>query len=72
MVLHLWLPVAGTTLGHRPAITVLARATVDTILLRLLNVAASITVSVRRIHVGMVGVFPLQEGFATARSRLIN
>lgn len=51
--------------------TVLAKATVGTIRLRLLKVAASITVSVRRVHVRMAGAFPLQDVFATARSRLV-
>jgi hypothetical protein len=51
--------------------TVLARATVGTIRLRLLKVAAMITVSVRRVHVRMAGAFPLQHAFATARSRLV-
>jgi hypothetical protein len=51
--------------------TVLARATVGTIRLRLLKVAATITVSVRRVYVRMAGAFPLQEVFATARSRLV-
>jgi hypothetical protein len=51
--------------------TVLARATVGTIRLRLLKVAASVTVSVRRVHVRMAGAFPLQDVFATARSRLV-
>lgn len=51
--------------------TVLAKATVGTIRLRLLKVAASITVSVRRVYVRMAGAFPLQEVFATARSRLV-
>jgi hypothetical protein len=51
--------------------TVLAKATVGTIRLRLLKVAASITVSVRRVYVRMAGAFPLQEVYATARSRLV-
>jgi hypothetical protein len=51
--------------------TVLAKATVGTIRLRLLKVAATITVSVRRVCIRMAGAFPLQEVFATARSRLV-
>ena len=51
--------------------TVLAKATAGTIRLRLLKVAASITVSVRRVYVRMASAFPLQEVFATARSRLV-
>jgi hypothetical protein len=51
--------------------TVLARATVGTIRLRLLKVAALVTVSVRRMHIRMAGAFPLQDVFATARARLV-
>jgi hypothetical protein len=51
--------------------TVLARATVGTIRLRLLKVAAMITVSVRRVHVRLAGAFPLQAVFATAHGRLV-
>jgi len=42
----------------------LARATVGTIRLRLLKVAAVVTVSVRRVYVRMSSAFPLQELFA--------
>jgi hypothetical protein len=51
--------------------TVLARATVGTIRLRLLKVAAMITVSVRRVHVRLAGAFPLQEAFRLAHQRLV-
>jgi hypothetical protein len=51
--------------------TVLARATVGTIRLRLLKVAAMVKVSVRRVHVRLAGAFPLQAVFATARERLM-
>jgi Transposase DDE domain group 1 len=51
--------------------TVLARATAGTIRLRLLKVAALVTVSVRRVHVRLAGAFPLQDVFATARARLV-
>lgn len=51
--------------------TVLARATAGTIRLRLLKVAAHITVSVRRVHVRLAGAFPLKEVFAAAHRELI-
>lgn len=50
--------------------TKLARATVGTIRTRLLKVAASIRVSVRRVHVSLCSAFPLQEVFASAYQRL--
>lgn len=51
--------------------TVLARATAGTIRLRLLKVAALITVSVRRVHVRLAGAFPLQEVFVAAHGKLV-
>jgi hypothetical protein len=50
--------------------TVLARATVGTIRLRLFKVAASIHLSVRRVHVRMASAYPYQEIFALALWRL--
>jgi hypothetical protein len=50
--------------------TVLANATAGTIRLRLLKIAAAITVSVRRVYIRLPGAFPLQDVFAVARSRL--
>jgi hypothetical protein len=51
--------------------TVLARATAGSIRLRLLKIAAFVTVSVRRVHVRLAGAFPLQEVFAAARRKLV-
>lgn len=51
--------------------TVLAKATVGTIRLRLLKVGALVTVSVRRVYIRLASAFPLQEVFATARFRLV-
>jgi len=51
--------------------TVLARATAGSIRLRLLKIAAMVTVSVRRVHIRLAGAFPLQEVFATARGKLV-
>jgi hypothetical protein len=50
--------------------TVLAKATAGTIRLRLFKVAASVVVSVRRVHVRMASAFPLQEIFRQACERL--
>lgn len=50
--------------------TSMARATVGTIRLRLLKIAAHITVSVRRIHVRMCSACPMQALFAQAHARL--
>ena len=50
--------------------TSLARATVGTIRLRLLKVAAQITVSVRRVHVQLASAYPLQALFAQCQHRL--
>jgi hypothetical protein len=51
--------------------TRLANATVGTIRLQLMKVAAQLTVSVRRIHVRLCSAFPLQELFARAHCRLV-
>ena len=48
----------------------LAKATLGTIRLRLLKVAAVIKVSVRRIHAALCSAFPLQGVFREAQKRL--
>lgn len=50
--------------------TSMARATVGTIRLRLLKIAAQLTVSVRRIHVRLCSACPDQAVFAQAHARL--
>jgi hypothetical protein len=50
--------------------THLAQATVGTIRLHLLKIAAQVTLSVRRIHVRLCSAYPLQEVFAHAQARL--
>jgi hypothetical protein len=50
--------------------TALARATLGTVRLRLLKVAAQLSVSVRRIHVRLCSAFPLQVLFAQCQQRL--
>jgi hypothetical protein len=52
--------------------TELARATVGTIRLRLLKVAAEVTVSVRRVRVRFSGAYPLQSLFRHCHSRLMH
>lgn len=49
--------------------TKLARATAGTIRLRLLKVAAQVSVSVRRVHVRFSRAYPLQSLFASSRER---
>ena len=51
--------------------TELARATVGTIPLRLLKVAAHVTVSVRRVYVRLSSAFPLQGLFRRCVQRLL-
>lgn len=51
--------------------TVLARATVGTIRLRLLKIAAHLTVSVRRVHVRLASAFPLRDVFIHAHRCLV-
>jgi hypothetical protein len=51
--------------------TVLAKATVGTIRVKLLKVAAAVTVSVRRVHVQLCSAFPLQEIFRACQQRLL-
>ena len=50
--------------------TELARATVGTIRVRLLKVAAEVRVSVRRVHVRLCSAFPLQELYRRCHRRL--
>jgi hypothetical protein len=50
--------------------TALARANLGTIRLRLLKVAASVTVSVRRIYVRLASAFPLKELFGACQRTL--
>jgi hypothetical protein len=48
----------------------MARATLGTVRLRLLKVAAQVRVSVRRVHVALCSAFPLQRLFAQCQQRL--
>ena len=50
--------------------TELARATCGTIRLRLLKIAAQVTVAVRRVKFALATSCPLQELFAAAHTRL--
>ena len=50
--------------------TELAAATAGTIRVRLLKVAASVRISVRRVHVRFCSAFPLQDVFRLAHARL--
>jgi hypothetical protein len=50
--------------------TSLARATVGTIRLHLMKIAAQVTVSARRIHVRLCSACPMQEVFAQAHRKL--
>ena len=50
--------------------TELARATVGSVRLKLLKVAAAVTVSVRRIYVQLSSAYPLRELFALCQRRL--
>jgi len=50
--------------------TRMAAATVGTIRLHLLKVAAQVTVSVRRVDVRLCSAFPAQEIFAQAHANL--
>jgi Transposase DDE domain group 1 len=51
--------------------TELARASVGTIRLRLLKVAAQVHVSVRRVQVRLASAYPLQQLFASCHARLL-
>jgi hypothetical protein len=50
--------------------TRMAKATVGTIRLHLMKVAAQVTVSVRRVYVRLSSAFPAQEIFAQAHAKL--
>jgi hypothetical protein len=50
--------------------TRLAKATVGTIRLHLMKIAAQVTVSVRRVHVRLCSASPMKDVFATAHARL--
>ena len=50
--------------------TRMAKATVGTIRLDLVKVAAQVTVSVRRVYVRLCSAFPAQEIFAQAHAKL--
>ncbi len=50
--------------------TEMARASLGTLRLRLLKVAAQVSVSVRRVYVQLCSAFPLQELFAQCQRRL--
>ena len=73
--LRLWLSAFGYLLLERlRALTLqgsaLARATLGTIRLRLLKVAAQVHVSVRRVQVRLASAYPLQSLFAHCHARL--
>lgn len=73
--LRLWLATLAYVLLERLRTlclhgTELAAATAGTIRVKLLKVAASIRVSVRRVHVQFCSAFPLQEVFRLAQQRL--
>jgi hypothetical protein len=52
--------------------TQLARATAGTLRLKLMKVAAQVTVSVRRVYVQLSTAFPMQDLFALCQKRLSN
>jgi hypothetical protein len=51
--------------------TELARATVGSVRLRLLKVAAQVRVSVRRVYVQLSSAYPLQSLFRSCQRRLL-
>ena len=74
--LRLWLSAFAYLLLERVralglAGTQLAQATVGTIRLQLMKVAAQVTVSVRRVYVQINSAFPLQELFGLCQQRLM-
>ena len=74
--LRLWLATFAYLLLERLrtlgcAGTELARATVGTIRLKLLKVAAQVTVSVRRVYVRLSSAYPLQALFRLCHARLM-
>jgi hypothetical protein len=74
--LRLWLATFGYLLLERVrslglAGTDLARATVGSVRLKLLKVAAQVRVSVRRVYVQLSSAYPLQELFRLCQRRLM-
>lgn len=74
--LRLWLATLGYLLLERLrtlglAGTDLARATVGSVRLKLLKVAAQVRVSVRRVYVQLSSAYPLQELFRLCHRRLM-
>jgi hypothetical protein len=72
----LWLATFGYLLLERVralglAGTDLARATVGSVRLKLLKVAAQVRVSVRRVYVQLSSAYPLQELFRFCHRRLL-
>jgi hypothetical protein len=51
--------------------TQLAQATAGTIRLKILKIAAGVTISCRRIHIRLASAFPLREVFALAHKRIM-
>lgn len=75
--LRLWLATLGYLLLERLrtlglAGTDLARATVGSVRLKLLKVAAQVRVSVRRVYVQLSSAYPLQELFRLCHRRLMS
>lgn len=75
--LRLWLATCGYLLLERVralglAGTELAEATVGSVRLKLLKVAAQVTVSVRRVYVQLSSAYPLQDLFRLCHRRLMN
>ncbi len=73
--LRLWLSTFAYLLLERLrtiglAGTELARATLGTVRLRLLKVAAQVHVSVRRVQVRLASAYPLQALFSRCRDKL--
>jgi hypothetical protein len=74
--LRLWFATLGYLLMERLraqglAGTELARATVGSVRLRLLKVAAQVRVSVRRVYIQLSSAYPLQETFRLCHRRLM-
>lgn len=74
--LRLWLAALAYLLLERARTvglrgTELARATVGSVRLKLLKVAAQVTVSVRRVYVQLSSAYPLRELFARCHRRLM-
>lgn len=74
--LRLWLATFAYLLMERVRAlglfgTELAKATVGSVRLKLLKVAAQVTVSVRRVHVQLSSAYPLQQLFRLCQRRLM-